>query len=151
MGFFSKNTGVGSHSPGALPNPGIKPASPASPALQAGSLPLSHLRGPSNCLLMPPKLSVSLCVYVCVFVTQSCLTLCNPMDCSPPGSSVHGILLARILEWVAVPFSSRFSHPGIKPGSPALQADSLPSELPRKVHPTDKEMEAERSEIRCPR
>ena len=43
-------------------------------------------------------------VYVCS-VTQSCLTLCNPMDCSPPGSSVHGILQARILEWVAIPFS----------------------------------------------
>ena len=38
-------------------------------------------------------------------VTQSCLTLCYPMDCSPPGSSVHGILLARILEWVAISFS----------------------------------------------
>ena len=36
---------------------------------------------------------------------QSCLTLCNPMDCNPPGSSVHGILEARILEWVAIPFS----------------------------------------------
>ena len=36
---------------------------------------------------------------------QSCLTLCDPMDCSPPGSSVHGILQARILEWVAIPFS----------------------------------------------
>ena len=36
-------------------------------------------------------------------VTQSCLTLCHPMDCSPPGSSVHGILQARILEWVAFP------------------------------------------------
>ena len=36
---------------------------------------------------------------------QSCPTLCNPMDDSPPGSSVHGILQARILEWVAVPFS----------------------------------------------
>ena len=34
---------------------------------------------------------------------QSCLTLCDPMDCSPPGSSVHGILQARILEWVAMP------------------------------------------------
>ena len=34
---------------------------------------------------------------------QSWLTLCNPMDCSPPGSSVHGILQARILEWVAIP------------------------------------------------
>ena len=38
-------------------------------------------------------------------VSQSCPTLCNPMDCSPPGSSVHGILQARILEWVAIPFS----------------------------------------------
>ena len=36
---------------------------------------------------------------------QSCLTLCNPLDYNPPGSSVHGILQARILEWVAVPFS----------------------------------------------
>ena len=38
-------------------------------------------------------------------VVQSCLTLCDPMDCSLSGSSVHGILQARILEWVAVPFS----------------------------------------------
>ena len=38
-------------------------------------------------------------------VTQSCPTLCDPMDCSPPGSSVHGILQGRILEWVAMPFS----------------------------------------------
>ena len=38
-------------------------------------------------------------------VTQSCLTLSNPMDCSPPGSSVHGIFQARVLEWVAVVFS----------------------------------------------
>ena len=42
-------------------------------------------------------------------VTQSCLTLCDPMDCSPPGSFVHGILHARILEWAAVP-SSTSSH-----------------------------------------
>ena len=39
-----------------------------------------------------------------VIVTQSCQTLCNPMDCSPPGSSVYGILQARILEWVAISF-----------------------------------------------
>ena len=39
-----------------------------------------------------------------VLVTQSCPTLCNPMDCSPPGSSVHGILQARILEWAAISF-----------------------------------------------
>ena len=41
----------------------------------------------------------------CAKLLQSCLTLCNPMDRSPPGSSVHGILQARILEWVAMPFS----------------------------------------------
>ena len=44
--------------------------------------------------------------YVCVLITQSCLTLCDPMDYSPPGSSVHGILQARILELVAMSFSS---------------------------------------------
>ena len=40
-----------------------------------------------------------------MLVTQSCPTLCNSMDCSPPGSSVHGIFQARILEWVAIYFS----------------------------------------------
>ena len=62
---------------------------------------------------------------------QSCLTLCDPMDCSLPGSSTHGIFQARILEWGAI-FSSRdLPNPGIKPMSPvspALQADSLPAE-----------------------
>ena len=43
-------------------------------------------------------------VHVCQ-VLHLCLTLCDPMDCSPPGSSVHGILQARILEWVAMPSS----------------------------------------------
>ena len=41
----------------------------------------------------------------CAKLLQSCSTLCRPMDCSPPGSSVHGILQARILEWVAMPSS----------------------------------------------
>ena len=45
-----------------------------------------------------------LCVCICL-AAQSCLTLCDPMDCSPPCSSVHGILQARILEWIAMPFS----------------------------------------------
>ena len=57
------------------------------------------------------------------FLLQSCLTLCDPMDCSPPGSSVHGILQARILEWVAISLSKRSPDPGIKPTSlmsPAL-------------------------------
>ena len=50
-------------------------------------------------------------VKVKVLVTQLCLTLGNPMNCSPTGSSVHGILQARILEWVAVPFSGGSSWP----------------------------------------
>ena len=66
--------------------------------------------------------------FLCVHAQslQLCPTLCSPMDCSPPGSSVHGISQARILEWVAMP-SSR--DPRIEPKSPAypaLQADSLP-------------------------
>ena len=44
-------------------------------------------------------------------VTQSCLTLCNPMDCSLPGSSVHGILQARILKWVVISFHRGSSRP----------------------------------------
>ena len=46
-----------------------------------------------------------------VLVAQSCLTLCNPVRCNQPGPSVHGILQARILEWVAIPFSRRSSWP----------------------------------------
>ena len=61
-------------------------------------------------------------------VAQSHPTLCDPVDCSPPGSSVHGILQARILEWVAFPLSIVSSHSGIKPRSPTLQVDSLPAE-----------------------
>ena len=53
-----------------------------------------------------------------VLAAQSCLTLC--MDRSPPGSSVHGILQVRILEWVALPFSRRSSQLGIETVSPAL-------------------------------
>ena len=51
------------------------------------------------------------CVCVCVCVcAQSCPTLCDPMDCSPPGSTVHGILQARILEWVAISLSKGSSQ-----------------------------------------
>ena len=48
---------------------------------------------------------------------QSCLTLCEPVDCSPPGPSVHRILQARILEWVSMPSSKGSSDPGIGPAS----------------------------------
>ena len=45
------------------------------------------------------------CLCACMLILFSCVTLCDPMDCSPPGSSVHGILQERTLEWVAIPFS----------------------------------------------
>ena len=54
---------------------------------------------------IPPSISV------CVLVAQSCPTLCEPMDCSPPRSSVHEIFQARILEWVAISFSRGSSKP----------------------------------------
>ena len=66
-------------------------------------------------------------------LTQSCPTLCDPMDCSPPGSSVHGILQARTLEWVAVPFI--FLIQASNPRPLCLlhrQADSLPLAPPGK-------------------
>ena len=59
---------------------------------------------------------------VCL-AAQSCLSLCDPIDCSLPGSSVHGILQTRILQWVAMPSSGDLPDPGIKPVcliSPAL-------------------------------
>ena len=63
------------------------------------------------------SITVCGCVYVCtharpcVLVVQSCRILCNPMDYSQPGSSVHGILQARILEWVTISISRRYSRP----------------------------------------
>ena len=54
------------------------------------------------------------------------------MDCSPPGSSVHGILQARKLEWVAISSYRDLLDPRLEPVSPALQADSLPPEPPGK-------------------
>ena len=63
-------------------------------------------------------------------VAQSCLTLCYPVEYSPPGSSVYGIFQARILEWVAISFSRGSSQPRDQPSSPTLQADALTSEPP---------------------
>ena len=60
---------------------------------------------------------------------QLCWNLCSSMDCNLPGSSVHGILQARILEWVAMPSSRGLPDPGIEPTSSmahALQVNSLP-------------------------
>ena len=78
-----------------------------------------------------PFVTCPVCVHIAL-VTQSCPTLGDPMDCSPPVSSVHGILQARY--WSRLPFPSPgdLPDPGIEPGSPILWADSLPSEPPGK-------------------
>ena len=66
-----------------------------------------------------PWLTEVLCVCVCAMSLQLCLTLCDPRDCSLPGSSVHGIFWARILEWVAMgltfPSPGNLANPRIKP------------------------------------
>ena len=65
---------------------------------------------------------------LCAKLLQLCPTLCNPMGCSQPGSSVHGILQTRMLEWVAMPFSRDLPDAGIEPTSltsPALAGGSF--------------------------
>ena len=64
------------------------------------------------------------CCVVVVVITQSCLTLIDPMGCSLPFSSVHGILQASILKAVTISFSGKVPNPEIEPVSPALQVDS---------------------------
>ena len=98
---------------------------------------------------------------MCVLAAQSCATLCDPTNWSPPGFSVRGILQARILEfiiriqflyiriqeyWIAIPFSRGTSNPGIESWSPASQADSLPFELQGSLHLSILFM---KSEIKC--
>ena len=81
-----------------------------------------------------------MCVCVCVCMgahthvhAQSCLTLCNTMDSSPPDSSVHGIFQERILEWVAISYCKGLPNPGIEPmslASPALEGGFFTTEPP---------------------
>ena len=82
-----------------------------------------------------------LCFSPCALVTQLCLTLCDTMDNSPPGFSVHGDSPGRILVWGAM-LSSRgiFPTQGLNPGLPHLQTDSLSSETPWK--PTSHHIDA---------
>ena len=74
------------------------------------------------------------CVCICLLVVQSCPTLCDPIDYSPPGSFVREILHARILEWIAIPFSRRSSRPRdgtwIHKSAHKLQAHLLQSKPP---------------------
>ena len=82
------------------------------------------------------KVCVCVCVCVCVFpCTQSCLTLCNPLDCNPSGFSVCGLSQARILEWTAISFSGDLANPRIEPMSlvsPALAGRFFTAEPPGK-------------------
>ena len=101
MGFPRLNywSGLPFSPPGDLPIPGIESASPA-------------LAGRFFTSEPPGKAKGTLCVCVCVCVSCSVVSdSCDPMDYSLPGSSVRGILQARILEWVAFPFSKGSSQP----------------------------------------
>ena len=96
--------------PGDLPNLGIKPAFLSLLHWQASSLPL----------VLPRKFPyIHNGILYKVKVAQSCLTLCDPMD-----YTVHWVLKARILEWVAFPPPGDLPNSGIKPSFPALQVDS---------------------------
>ena len=96
MEFFRQEywSGLPFPPPGDLPNPGIEPVSPA----LAGRFFTAEL--PDN---LPRDIKT---VCSCCLVAQLCLTLCNPVDCHPPGSPVPGILQARTLEWVAISLSN---------------------------------------------
>ena len=59
-------------------------------------------------------------IVACCLVTKSCLIFLQSQDCSPPGSSVHGISQARILEWVVISFSRDLPDPGIEPMFPCV-------------------------------
>jgi len=95
-----------------LPSLSQLPHAPSRPPINS---PIQTLIQATNVFLLDHKIclltGLSSSCKVKVKVPQSCPTLCNPMDWSPPGSSVHGILQARILEWVAVPFSRGSSQP----------------------------------------
>ena len=99
-----------------------------------GSLPFPNFLDIVSQLLLSCKcfsgVCVCVCVCVCVLVTQSYPTLWDPMDCSPPGSSAQGILQVRVLEWVAISFSRGSCWSRDQSRSPALQADSFPSQPP---------------------
>ena len=105
MGFSRQEywSGLPLPSPGDLPDPGTVPASPA---LQA----VSYIAGrffTNGATWEAPFIPACLCAKS----LQLCLTLCNPMDCSPSGSSVHGTSQARILEWVAISYFRGSSQP----------------------------------------
>ena len=95
--------------------------------LNSHFLRLLHQQADSLSLVLPAKLQF---LVVVALVTQSCLTLCDPVNCSPQGSSVHGDSPVKSTAVGCHSLLQRiFPNPGIESGSPALQSDSLPSEL----------------------
>ena len=85
-----------------------------------------------NIFFWPLVIELNLIMCCCCLVIKSCLTLCHPMDYSPPGSSVHEVFQARIPEWVAMPPPGDFPIPGIVPMSPALAGRFFTTEPPGK-------------------
>ena len=81
---------------------------------------------------MPHRLVQSIFVPF-VLIAQLCPTLCDPMDCSPLGSSVHEILQARILEWVAISFSRGCNGDSVKNGFEDGIGGVLPLELDQRT------------------
>ena len=102
--------------PENLPNPGIEPSSLMSSALTVGSLPLAPPGNPHAAAAAATSL-------------QSCPTLCDAIDGSPPASSVPGILQARTLEWVAISFSNACMHAKL-PQSCQTLCDPIDSSSP---------------------
>ena len=118
--FLARNwSKLPSPPPWDLSDPGIEPAFPLTHALQEGPLSLSHQgstvtqlpRSEVKVWFEPLDSPLPLPGKGCMLVAQSCPALCDPMDGNLPGSSVHGILQARILEGVAISFSKESSQP----------------------------------------
>ena len=126
--------------PGEVPHPSVH-----RPALSCGHR--GHLSSLGAKILFVIYMCVCVCVCVCVckclYVRLSLFA--TPIDCSPPGPSVHGILQARTLEWVAIS-SPRGSF---QPRSPALQADSLPCEPPGKSSDAQRLTKPECADVAC--
>ena len=91
---------------GALPEEASGPLGGTDHQMDTGCLQTPSLLLKRSCSCVYKKFC-----YCCYLVALSCQTLCDPMDCSRPGSSIHGILQASVLEWVATPFSRGSSQP----------------------------------------
>ena len=74
------------------------------------------------------------CMYCCCLVSKSCPALCDPLDCSPPGSSVYGISQARILGWVAISFFRGSSQPRDQTCAPCMASRFFTTDPPEKLH-----------------